>query len=263
MTDTPAARKPGRPATGRDPVVSIRLPKHMIEEIEATALHVERPAAQVYREALHLGLQFMKGERLHRGSYLPPALRPKHHAEVHEAGHAVAMFLFAQETGLMDPAEVVAEVVLKPEGAGHMRPTLNLSPEGDLRMIVAGAVAQAIDERVSFFDIWNGHGCRGDRKSAAKLLREHPQLSIERAAEWAEAKFMDPVIWGALYGLARGLNNGKAAGGECWELYRLFVEGSHETALRAAEHMGPVPEEQDERDVKPRRRAAKKKPRSR
>jgi hypothetical protein len=262
-TDTPAARKPGRPATGRDPVVSIRLPKRLTDAVAATALHVERPAAEVYREALYLGLQFMKGERVERGEYLPPLLRPKHAAEIHEAGHAAAMFVYARELEV-DPAEVVRSVALKPRQGGYMQPAVHLPPDINIDVTVAGAVAQAIDERVAFLDIWNGHGCTGDRKTVAKLLRDYPnhQLSVERAVKRMEAHFADPDIWDAVIGLASMLDvHSKHSGERCWDIFAERVQAAYDRRDRAAEHMGPVIDE----DVvkRPRRRVAKKKPRSR
>lgn len=262
MTDTPTARKVGRPATGRDPVVSIRVPKRLTDEIEATARYTESPAAQVYREALYLGLQAMKGERLSRGEYLELCLRPKHYAEMHEAGHAVAMFLCAQELG-WDAAEVVVEVALKRRQSGHMLRAVSLPPDCELRMLVAGAVAQAVDERVSFLEVWNGSPCRSDRKKAATLLRRHEHLSIERAAERMKAKFEDPDIWDAVTGLARRLIvNGKVSGDECWEIYSGLIEEKYESQRRASEHMGPLIDEDVVKRRRPRR-VAKKKPRSR
>jgi predicted DNA binding CopG/RHH family protein len=49
-------KKVGRPATGRDPTITVRLPSEMIEQIEQEAALQKTGRSQVIREALQKGL---------------------------------------------------------------------------------------------------------------------------------------------------------------------------------------------------------------
>ena len=49
-------KKVGRPATGRDPTITVRLPPEMIEQIEQEATLQNTGRSQVVREALQKGL---------------------------------------------------------------------------------------------------------------------------------------------------------------------------------------------------------------
>jgi hypothetical protein len=50
-------KKVGRPATGRDPTITVRLPPEMIEQIEQEATLQNTGRSQVVREALQKGLR--------------------------------------------------------------------------------------------------------------------------------------------------------------------------------------------------------------
>jgi hypothetical protein len=49
-------KKRGRPATGRDPVIPVRLPREMIEQIEELAARQKTGRSQVIRELLRKAL---------------------------------------------------------------------------------------------------------------------------------------------------------------------------------------------------------------
>jgi hypothetical protein len=64
----------------------------------------------------------------------------------HEAGHAVAFFMIAEELG-HDPAEAVLRIKINLSGSGHVLPAMdywskNLTPSQNMLVNVAGAVAQ-------------------------------------------------------------------------------------------------------------------------
>jgi Arc/MetJ-type ribon-helix-helix transcriptional regulator len=50
--DASAPKKRGRPATGRDPLVSLRLPKDALEAVEAIAKEEGVPRSEVIRRAV-------------------------------------------------------------------------------------------------------------------------------------------------------------------------------------------------------------------
>jgi metal-responsive CopG/Arc/MetJ family transcriptional regulator len=49
-------KKRGRPATGRDPLITVRLPPELIEEIAEEAARLKLGRSQVIREAIQKGL---------------------------------------------------------------------------------------------------------------------------------------------------------------------------------------------------------------
>jgi hypothetical protein len=103
---------------------------------------------------------------------------------------------------------------------------------------VAGAVAQAKLEDKTFYLVWNGEGCCGDRKHAHRITEKHPDVTIEAAVEKVTAKFNDPKVWNALCELADRLEIGKMSGRQAWEIYS--------TALAAQQpkdtELEPVPD---------------------
>ena len=156
MTKTPKP-KIGRPATGRDPLVSFRAPAHMLVRVKDAARYMKQPVSKVYREALFLGLEHLHGERVERGEYLLPGLRPQHNAEVHEAGHAVAAWLIA-ERFKDDPGSAVNHIALKQRGAGLVSHKWDQGRPSKWKVasLVAGAVAEAIHGGLPFEDVWAG-----------------------------------------------------------------------------------------------------------
>lgn len=223
MTKMPAKKKIGRPATGRDPTLTIRVPQEMLDTVHRAVEYMQREddgvtASDIWREAMYLGLQQISGNPAARGMYLPRYLRPEHHAEVHEAGHAVAEFLCAEDAG-RNPDECVSHVVLKPRGGGYMKPATSTPPIQDLRVIVAGAVAESLQQGLTFQDIWAGHGCSGDRRLAAKLIKKHG-LHVDDAVDYIAGKFFRFEVWAGLVAVARGLVIGKSTGFLCWHDYQ-------------------------------------------
>jgi hypothetical protein len=215
MTRT-ARKKIGRPATGRDPAYSFRLPSELIEAVEKAAMEMDRSQSKVVREAIYLGLAVIHGEKPQRGMYLPPGLRPKHAAEIHEAGHAVAVFFAAEELDF-PPAEMLIRVKLRNRGGVCYH--FPLPAKQELAVTVAGAVAQAKAESKTFDEVWSGRGCGSDRRKAARLGHGH---DLYTAIEKVTKRFFDDRIWNALCELARHLpNNGHMSGIECWETYKL------------------------------------------
>jgi hypothetical protein len=100
----------------------------MIAEINETAEYALRPVSQVIREAIHRGLLDFRGHGASPGGYVRRAVdnpshtpRGRHDAEIHEAGHAAAVFLWGAPSLGVEPYEAVIEVALKPKGAGHVR----------------------------------------------------------------------------------------------------------------------------------------------
>ena len=53
---TPTKRPRGRPRTGRDPSVSLRLPRRVIREIEELAMARGVPRSQIARELIIIAL---------------------------------------------------------------------------------------------------------------------------------------------------------------------------------------------------------------
>jgi hypothetical protein len=220
MTETPK-KKAGRPATGRDQAVSVRLPKAMIATVQGMADYMGQPTSAIFREAMRFGLLHMQGEKLGAGAYIPFDLRPQHAAEIHEAGHAVAVFLCAEEEGL-DPAECLLYARLKQRGGGAVfyKP---FPPMQDLRITVAGAVAESLEAGLSFSAFWNDSGCSGDRKHALATMKTNG-LDLDDAVDFISGKFFQPQIWTALVGLSREFNvNGTIDGAYCWDIYRSYL----------------------------------------
>jgi hypothetical protein len=209
-------KKMGRPATGRDPAYSFRLPSELVESVKKVAATVGRTQSEVVREAIYLGLDVLHGEKPQRGYYLPPGLRPQHVAEVHEAGHAVAVFKVADQL-YISPAVALVKVQLKPRGAGVCR-HVHFPAKQELLVTVAGAVAQAKHENKSFDEVWKGRGCGGDRRKAKKLGNAHDiYTAIEKVTKW----FDDPVTWRGVLRLAENLpNSGHMTGSRCWINYQ-------------------------------------------
>jgi hypothetical protein len=225
MTKRPQ-KKIGRPATGRDPAYSFRLPKSLIDRVAKAAKDMGRSQSEVVREALHLGLVVLHGERPERGWYLPPDLRPSHDAEFHEAGHAVATWIVAKLND-EDPYDVVDHIKLKPGGAGHV---LHIGGR-KMEIHVAGAVAQAKAEGRTFEEVWDSRGCSSDRRKAKRLLswcaaEQTACPTVEQAAHTVTEWFSDPGVWRALTILAKRLpNTGKMNGAEARRIYGDAIAG--------------------------------------
>jgi hypothetical protein len=142
---------------------------------------------------------------------------------VHEAGHAVAYFMIAQELGHA-PAEAVELIKVNPSASGYVQPAegwhKNLTASQQIMIDVAGAVAEAKLLGKTFDELWKGGGCRFDRRNARRRTREHPDdITIEDAAKTITAKFGDPAVWTALRRLADQLTVGKTPGRTAWEHY--------------------------------------------
>jgi len=58
----PKKRARGRPATGKDPVVPVRMPKGLIDEVEAWARHQKTSRSDAIRRLVEVGLS-VKGDR--------------------------------------------------------------------------------------------------------------------------------------------------------------------------------------------------------
>ena len=228
--------KRGRPATGRDPLLSIRIPQELLNRLREMHRSLRQKldrttVSDIAREAISLGLDHISGAKPYRGWYLAPGLRPEHRAEIYEAGHAVAAFLFAAAvfpfTGDSDiaPDDWVEKVVLRRRGAGLtvLGPAFQVAAGrlDILKMLVAGAVADLIYEKSSFWDVWNSAPCRGDRRDVAKR-GFIDRADIEAAATAVRRDFEQSDTWQGLLSLARGLTHGSQPGQRCWED---FVDG--------------------------------------
>ena len=232
--------KIGRPSTGgRDPLVSFRIPAHLRDRVTSAARYMKAPTSAVFREALYIGLEHMHGERVERGSFLPSGLRPEHSAEIHEAGHAVVAWLNAEECG-DDPYDAVDHVALKQRGAGHVQGSRSLSTEADVRFTVAGAVAEAMHTGLSFEEVWNGHGCSGDRRI---VKRQRGEPFIDEAVQWVQQNFRDEDTWEALKHVARKLVQGKIAGWRAWSYFNAEREWCRNRGHRATGHFGEADDE--------------------
>lgn len=224
-------RKLGRPATGHDPTITIRVPREYIAKVEDFVSYMGgdgvRPysrskvtASDIWREALRIGLDVIHGEAPERGYHLPELLRPRHDAEIHEAGHAVAVFLAAEAVGL-DPADCLISLKLKPRRGGL---TLHapFPPLHTLRIIVAGAVAESLEAGKTFGEVWSAPGCGGDRRQAAKLIREHGR-DLDDAIDYVKSHFDQRPVWSGLVAVARMIpqtNSSVFDGRDYWNIYK-------------------------------------------
>jgi hypothetical protein len=236
-----AKPKIGRPATGRNPLVSFRAPQHLCERVAAAARYLKRPASEIYREALFLGLEHLHGERVERGKFLRRDLRPEHNAEVHEAGHAVVAWLNAEERG-ENPLHAVDHIALKQRGAGHIVTgnNYNWGIEFEVRVDVAGAVAQAKHTGLSFEDVWSNPGCRGDRRN---VERRQGEPFLDDAVRWVKLRFREEDTWEALMSLARDLVHGNKGGFHAWRQFNGAREWARGRGERAAKYFDEVDDE--------------------
>jgi hypothetical protein len=211
------------------------LPKALIGDVKAVAKQIKRTESELVREAIALGLDVIRGEKPVRGRYLPSGLRPPHAAQIHEAGHAVAVILMAESLEDQkafvegtDMEDVLRSVTLKPQGGGHCT-HLPLPPLHDLRIVIAGAVAEAKAKARSFDEIWNDDCCRLDRRSAKRL--KCTQDEFNEAVKDMSAAFDNLHNWAGLICLAESLLYGKTPGSKCWDDFRfgwLESYGRHE-----------------------------------
>jgi hypothetical protein len=208
----------GRPATGSDPTVTIRLPKELIKKIADTAEYANQSKSDVYRRALTVGLQFLSGDTKYEYQY-HNHIRPKHGAQVHEAGHAVAAILCA-ELARRDPSAVVEEAKLHIKGGYVQRDIEEETPNEAMLIAVAGAVAQAKDEGRSFNEVWGDYGASSDKAKAEAINERSPKVTVKKAVKTVQQWFSEPVTWGALVALARDMPvQGKMKGKDCWQSY--------------------------------------------
>ena len=56
-SNTVVQKKRGRPATGSDPIVQIRMPEGLIEQVEAWARHQKTSRSDAVRRLVELGLK--------------------------------------------------------------------------------------------------------------------------------------------------------------------------------------------------------------
>lgn|GEM_PF-4962026 len=227
---TKGKKKIGRPATGHEPTITIRVRQHWkdwVTEFHRYAQSDKYPRrfteSDIWREAILIGMESIK-EGKKAGEFIPYGARPRHFAEIHEAGHVVAAFLVAQEEG-RDPSSYVKTVHLR-RGRGLVvlgrRPIL---PEHDFLIDLAGCAADAYDEGRTFDELWaeykKGYG---DKKAASRFIREH---SLDDASEWYEdasdwlyKRFTRKEIWSGLKAVARSLKVHEAVDGTyCWDVY--------------------------------------------
>jgi hypothetical protein len=138
----------------------------------------------------------------------------------HEAGHAVIVFVTAKELGL-DPAEAVDYVKVDLGGSGRVRITADWwkarTPWQSIMVDVAGAVAQGIWEGKTFKEVWDGEGCRIDRRHARRITNGHPDITVEAAAKHVKALFEKDEH--ALTQFATRLPVGKTLGRTAWDIY--------------------------------------------
>jgi hypothetical protein len=225
--------KIGRPATGHDPTVTIRVPQTLIDEVEWEVGYIRKsdiPAASevtastIWREAIHQGLWALRDGTAAPHKFLPYDVRLSHPAEIHEAGHVVVLILIAEEEGL-NPQHFLDGARLKPRGAGvtYSRNGHLLTPEGKLLLWIAGCAAEALDQGRSFDQLWAeypmGNQRGNDRKNAARLIREHG-LDLEAAVDYVYRKFTQRDVWAGLVAVARAFySKGKLGSYNCYDAY--------------------------------------------
>jgi hypothetical protein len=225
MTET--KKKIGRPATGRDRACSFRLPEQLIIDVRTLAKQIGRSQSEVVREAIELGVNVIRGEKPVRGLYLPATLRPPHRAEIHEAGHAVAAFLSfdiarqIKRANIEQPSDMLKYIMLKGDDQAYCAFHDLFSDQINLRIGIAGAVAQAKAENRSFKDVWNSDASESDHH----CTKGSSPVEFDEAVAEITFAFNDPVIWAGLRYLARSLSHGKTHGHVCWELYQNGCNG--------------------------------------
>lgn len=93
-------------------------------------------------------------------------------------------------------------------------------PENALRITVAGCAADAWDQGRTFSELWveyrKGYG---DRKEAARLVREHG-LDFDAAVHHVHQTISQRDIWNGLVAVARALKTHETVDGVyCWDVY--------------------------------------------
>jgi hypothetical protein len=238
----------GRPATGHDPTLTIRVRQewkdwvsdfHQYAQSAGSDLADELTESDIWRGAIALGMQSIQEGKWDAG-YIPYGVRPRHFAEIHEAGHVVMAFLAAQDEGL-HPASVIREVKLKPKGGGHVVPWRYLNHENELRICVAGCAAEAWDQGRTFSELWAEYQPkgRGDHKNAAQLVRQHG-LDFDAAVHSVHQAISQRDIWKGLVAVARALKIHETVDGEyCWAVYSAELARSLRYSKRRG-RKGPI-----------------------
>jgi len=185
--------------------VTIGVTKQMHHLVESAAEYMGAPATpqMVWSEALSLGLQTLHGWNPHRGFYLPSNLRPKHKSEIYGAGYATAVLLAVEEQGLL-PLACDLKVKLVGDGSEFLSCEMgHFTFSQRLKILVAGAVAEAKFTGVRFSNIWRNSRCKMAVEQAQEVAGQG--LSIRSASESIRKSFNDPCMWHALVSLSREL----------------------------------------------------------
>ncbi len=215
-------RKRGRPATGRDRAYSVRLPEKTVATLKKAAKFMPqwqqngRPLSATFSDAPRFAVD-LGVEQLNNRHNLP---LHGYNVRIHEAGHAVALFLAAKDLRL-NPSKIVRRISIGGYNrGGGVSPELHkLTPQWELRVDIAGVVAEAKYLEKSFDEVWEDESSGGDRKQA----RRHggkDAAGLKAAVDYMTKQFTNPAVWNGLRKLADYLpNKGRCDGNTAWAVY--------------------------------------------